>query len=112
MAAPLRDSAFTASPEGVLARVRLTPKGGADRVEGVTLDAAGRAYLKARVAAPPEDGKANAALLKLLARTWGLPPSRLAVVAGAKDRVKTVLVAGDSADLLATLTEWTRSHHA
>jgi uncharacterized protein len=112
VAAAPRDLPFAASPKGVLARVRLTPKGGADRVEGVTLDAGGRAYLKARVAAPPEGGKANTALVKLLARTWGLPPSRLAVVAGAKDRVKTILVAGDTADLLATLTEWTRSHHA
>jgi len=96
----------------VRVRVRLTPRGGADRVEGVTLDAGGRAFLKARVAAPPEDGRANAALLRLLARTWGVAPRHLALVAGAKDRVKTVLVAGDAAQLVATLSQRTPRSHA
>jgi len=44
-------------------RVRLTPKGGRDAIEGWWTDGAGRAALKARVAAPPEDGKANTALM-------------------------------------------------
>lgn len=96
-------SPFAAVAGGVRVRVRLTPKGGADRIDGVGHDAAGREYLRARVAAPPEAGKANAALLRLIARAAGVAPSRVSVAQGAKDRTKTVLVEGDPDVLLSRL---------
>jgi uncharacterized protein YggU (UPF0235/DUF167 family) len=40
--------------------VRLTPRGGRDAVEGWATGADGRSFLKARVAAPPVEGEANA----------------------------------------------------
>ncbi len=48
-----------------------------------------------RVTEPPEGGKANRALVKLLAKAMQLPPSDLAVVGGLKDRNKVVAVDGD-----------------
>ena len=57
-------------------------------------------------AAPAEGGKANAALVKLLAREWGVAPSRIGIVAGAKDRRKTVHVAGDTPALVERLKKW------
>jgi uncharacterized protein (TIGR00251 family) len=82
--------------DGVRFAVRLTPKGGRDRVEGWAQGADGKTYLKARVAAPPEDGKANAALIALLARTLGIGKSQIAIVAGQTARLKQVDVTGDA----------------
>jgi len=83
--------------------VRLTPKGGRDAIEGWQRDAAGRQVLKARVSAPPEDGKANAALLGLVATSLGIAKSKVRIVSGLSARVKTVEVEGDGAMLAARL---------
>jgi len=74
--------------------VRVTPRGGRDAVEGWSTDAAGRAVLKLRVAASATDGQANAAVLALLAKTLGLPKSRLALASGHTARVKIVEITG------------------
>ena len=84
--------------------VRVTPRGGRDVVEGWTTDAGGRPLLKVRVSAPPADGAANAAVLKVLAAALGLPRSALSLAAGASARVKQVDVRGlDAAGLAARL---------
>ncbi|HYM17528.1 MAG TPA: DUF167 family protein [Micropepsaceae bacterium] len=80
--------------------VRLTPKGGRDAIEGWVQDAAGKRMLKARVAAPPEDGKANRALIELIADALDVAKSRVAIVSGEAARLKVVEIAGD-ADALA-----------
>ena len=64
--------------------VRVTPRASRDAVEG--LDAEGR--LLVRVSAPPADGEANAAVAKLLARTFGLPGRDVTLVSGATSRIK------------------------
>src|SRR5262249_23098951 len=76
--------------------VRLTPSGGADRLDGCATDDAGRAYLKARVRAAPEDGKANAALEALLAKALGVAKSKVKVTRGATARLKTIEIEGVS----------------
>ena len=85
-------SPFSPSRDGLRVAIRLTPKSSRARIDGIEHDGQGRAWLKVRVSAAPEKGKANAALLKLLAKAWDLAPSRLAIAAGAKDRRKTVLI--------------------
>ena len=74
--------------------VRLTPRAGQDRIDGWTTDAGGRPLLLARTAAPPTDGRANAALEKMIAKAVGLPPSAVATVTGASSRVKTLQLDG------------------
>ncbi len=74
--------------------VRLTPKGGRDAIDGWTVDGAGRPVLTARVAAPPADGAANAALIALLTRTLGRPKRDVRIVAGAAARLKQLEVDG------------------
>ncbi len=95
--------AWRESQAGLLLSVRLTPRGGRDGLDGVETLADGREVLKIRVRAAPSDGEANAALVAFLAKLLGLPRSRVTLVAGASARLKSVLLAGDSAKLLARL---------
>src|SRR3954451_16483775 len=92
-----------AASGGVLVAVRLTPRGRGDRIDGIARLADGTKVLKASVGAPPEDGRANQALLRLLAAQWGIARRDLAIVAGAKSRLKSVHVVGDSVALLTRL---------
>ncbi len=87
----------------MLLTVRLTPKGGRDALDGVEHLSDGRAVLKARVRAAPSEGEANAALVRLIARTLGVPPRDVTLTAGATSRVKQLAIAGDGPALVATL---------
>lgn len=98
-------SAWVVESAGVALYVRLTPKGGRDAVEGVETRADGRNVLKARVRAPPENGRANAALIALIAAALGAPKSAVSIRAGATSRVKTVFVAGAPAHYIDALAK-------
>jgi uncharacterized protein (TIGR00251 family) len=93
--------AWLPTADGVVVLVRLTPRGGRDAVEGVEALADGRSVLKVRVRAAASEGEANAALIKLLAKTLGVPPRDVRLVAGATARLKRVHVAGATAMLAA-----------
>lgn len=81
--------------------VRLTPRGGRDAVEGWTVDADGRPYLKIRVASPPVDGAANAALIAFLAKTLRIPRSSVRLASGETARLKRLELEGvDQAELV------------
>jgi len=69
--------------------VRVTPRGGVDRVDGVV---DGR--LRVRVAAPPVNDQANRSLTRLIAAALGTPQTAVRVLAGAAARTKTVAVEG------------------
>ena len=84
--------------------IRLSPRAKADRLLAVAATAEGRHAIKASVTAPPEGGRANEALLRLLAQTWHLPRRNLSIVAGATSRNKIVNVAGDPHQLFAQLS--------
>lgn len=106
-----RAALFEATPRGVRVRVRLNPKAAGNRIDGRHADGDGRPVLKARVTASPQGGKANAALIRLLAREWGLPKSLLTITAGASARRKTLLIEGDGKALLKQLNEWMENTH-
>ena len=89
--------------DGISFHVRLTPKGGRDAVEGWETASDGSEHLKCRVRAVPEDGKANAALIALLAKALAVPKSHLRIASGATSRLKRVEIAGAAADLAARL---------
>ncbi|PIO98303.1 DUF167 family protein [Pleomorphomonas carboxyditropha] len=82
----------------LLVEVRLTPRGGADRIDGMKALSDGRSVVAARVKAVPEDGKANAAVAALMAAAAGLPKSSAAVVSGSTARLKTIRLTGASAE--------------
>ncbi|MCY1645910.1 DUF167 domain-containing protein [Caulobacter sp. SL161] len=80
--------------------VRLTPRGGRDAAEGWALDADGRPYLKVRVASPPVEGAANAALIAFVAKTLKIPRSAVRLAAGETARLKRLELEGvDPADV-------------
>ncbi len=101
---PHHEGPVRAEAGGISLRVRLTPKSSRDEVAGVEATAEGEA-VKARVRAVPEDGKANAALERLIATWLGVAKGAVSVVGGAKSRVKRVSVSGDGAVLLARVAE-------
>ena len=70
-------------------RVRLTPRAARDAIAGWQ-----DGVLRVRVTAPPVEGRANAALERLLAGALGLPKTAVRVVGGAQSRDKTVAVEG------------------
>lgn len=78
--------------------IRLTPGASADRIDGWDVDADGRPILKVRVRARPVEGEANAALLKLMAKTLGVPKSAVTLERGGQSRTKMIAVAGLSED--------------
>lgn len=91
--------------DGLRVRIRLTPGASANRIAGLVGEADGGVALKVQVTAVAEAGKANDALISLLARRWGVAKRDLTITAGLTDRRKTVHVAGDPALLSARLEE-------
>lgn len=75
--------------ETILLPVRVTPRGGKNIILPFQ---PGDEAIRIKVSAPPEDGKANAAVLALLAGTLDLPVSRVRLMSGDKSRNKRVAV--------------------
>lgn len=84
-----------ATAGGATLRVRVSPRAPRDELAGERDGA-----LVVRVTAPPLEGEANAAVVRLLARRLGLAPSTLSIARGSRGRDKVVLLAGiDPEDL-------------
>jgi len=92
------------SASGVTVDLRVQP-----RARRTALAAAGGA-LKAEVTAPPEDGKANQAVIALLAEAWRLPKSSFDVIKGHTARAKTIRVAGAPEAIAERITHWIEAH--
>jgi len=73
-------------PEGATLRVHLVPGASRTEIKGLHGDA-----IRVRVSAPPEDGKANQALIDLVEVTAG---GRASILSGASSRSKVVLIRG------------------
>ena len=82
---------------GLLLAVRVTPKSSRDAVAGLHTAADGAVSLAVRVTAAPDKGRANKAVIGLLAKASGLPRSAFAIVSGETERCKTLLVTGNPA---------------
>ena len=99
----MSDGPLRLAHDGLRVTIRLSPRAKANRLLAITAAEGGR-VVKASVTAPAEGGRANEALLQLLARAWRLPRSDLSIVAGITSRTKTVRVAGDPHQLIARLS--------
>ena len=86
--------------------MRLTPKAASEGIDGWDVDAQGRPVLKVRVRAAPIDGKANAALVALMAKALAIPRSRVRLVGGETARQKILDIDGIEP---AQLERWAQS---
>ncbi len=94
---------WTATADGIVVVVRVTPRSGRDAVAGIEQLADGRHVLKVRVRAAASEGQANAALVKLFAHTLGVAQRDVHLIAGANARLKRMRVDGAGAALATTL---------
>ena len=91
--------------EGVTIQLRVQP-----RARRTALERTPEGALKAAVTAAPEDGKANDAVVALLAQAWRLPKSSFDIVRGGTAREKTLKVTGEPAALADRIAEWMRKN--
>ncbi len=86
---------YDVTDEAVILRVHAQPGAGRSSIVGRHGDA-----LRVRVAAPPVEGRANAALVELLARTFGLKEAQVTLTSGESSRTKRFRLEGVSADVV------------
>jgi hypothetical protein len=79
--------------KGTLIKVYLQPKSSKNEVVGPYRDG-----IKVKVTAPPVEGKANEALIRFLAREFGVSPSCIEMIKGRHSREKTLRISGSILD--------------
>ena len=97
---------YTLDADGLCLIVRLTPRANRTGLDGVRADAEGRSILCLRVAAPPVEGAANAALTAFIAKSLGLRKADIVLVSGGSSRTKRLHLSGDPAHLAARMEAW------
>ncbi|TDQ61708.1 hypothetical protein ATL17_2809 [Maritalea mobilis] len=78
---------------GLLLFLKVTPNASRDEIGDIVADADGQGQLVVRVRAVPEKGKANKAVVKLLAKQLGCRASAIEVLKGETSRQKQVCIA-------------------
>lgn len=94
---------------GVLVLIRATPNASIDAFGGVAVRNC-VARLTVKVRAPPDDGRANVAIARMIAQSIGCKPSSVSIAAGAKDRDKTVMILGARIDDMSVWLDQLRTH--
>ncbi|MFQ5470585.1 MAG: DUF167 family protein [Gammaproteobacteria bacterium] len=75
------------SGKDILLNLVITPRASKDEIVGIQ-----NGRLKIRITSPPTDGKANAHLVKFLAREFHVPKSSIDVISGQTNRKKRILI--------------------
>jgi uncharacterized protein len=97
---------FSRVRDGLRVAVKVTPKASRNRIGGAVADADGGGVFRISVTAPPDRGRANHAVIRLLAKAWAVPKTSITVASGATSRRKSLLVAGDPAELDTRVRDW------
>jgi uncharacterized protein (TIGR00251 family) len=87
-------AAWRAVDDGLAIAVRVTPRGGRDALVAGTPE-----HFAARLAAAPVDGAANAGLVALVAKTFGVPKRAVTIISGETSRLKRLHIVGNVATL-------------
>jgi len=96
---------FETCDGGVRINLRVTPKAAQNKIQSVMRDADGNLLLKVAVTTVPEDGKANKAVIKLLAKSFGIAKSDIVLLSGETSRVKKLFLRIDRATAVALITK-------
>lgn len=99
----MAEGPFRRQGSDLLVAFRLTPRADRDALEGRKTLADGRTVLSVRVRAIPESGRANDALIALVAGLTGLKRSAITVESGATARLKVLRLSGAGPDAQAAL---------
>lgn len=97
--------------DGIRLTVRVTPRAARSGIAGVRDDGTGNACLAVRVNAPPEGGRANAEVARLVAKRLGVAPGEVTLLRGASGRRKILHVAGSTERLLERLATVAEETH-
>ena len=84
-------TAWRSVDDGLAIAIRVTPRGGRDALAAGTAE-----HFAARLAEASVDGAANAGLVALVAKTFGIPKRAVTIIAGETARLKRLHIAGDS----------------
>jgi uncharacterized protein len=84
---------YTEKNGAIIFKVRVVPRASKSEIVG-ELDGA----LKVRIASPPVDGAANAELIKLLAKTFGVSKSEVEIIGGQTSKLKQIKLNGVTAE--------------
>lgn len=90
---------LTSTASGLLLQLKVTPKAAQNKI-GKVMEVGDRSVLKVYVTAAPEQGKANEAVVALLAKAWRLKQSQIVIKHGLTDRNKAVEILGNPDELL------------
>jgi len=99
-----------AAETGIKLALRVTPKSAREGIEGVEERPGAGAQLRVRVRAVPDKGKANKAVIALLAEAFALPQGVFSILSGETARDKVLFIAGAPGPLAAQLTAWFEAH--
>ena len=78
----------------IVLNVRVIPRASKDEIAGTIGDA-----LKVRIQAPPVEGKANAYLIRFLARHWNIPKAQIMILSGKTGRSKRISISSPTDEL-------------
>jgi len=85
-------------PEGVILRVKVVPGSSRDRIVGELAGA-----LKVTVTAPPERGRANKSVRRLLSEALNVQAAQVQIIGGLGSPAKTLRISGASAEAIQSL---------
>ena len=89
--------------DGVEIHIRATPNAKVEKIDGVETRDDGNQYLKVKIRAIPEDGAANDAIIKIIAKALKIPKSDIELKNGQKGRTKCLLVKNKNLDIEAII---------
>lgn len=91
---------FTEKDNALIFTVRVVPRASTSEIVGEHDGA-----LKVRITSPPVDGAANAELIKVLAKRFGVSKSEVEIIGGQTSKTKQVKISGADREVLFTISE-------